>query len=196
MSDTPLEGVDRAGTTSVSLLTRAQAGDATAREELFTRFRSRLIRWMSGRLPSQHRALCDTDDLVQDTLIKTLRSLEGLVIRTDADLAAYLRQAIWNRLKQEIRNTGRRRTEDMEENFTSADPSPLERAIGAEAIERYELALQKLDAEERSAIVGRFELGYSYEELAVMLEKRTPDAARKIVNRAIPRLVDRMVDGL
>ena len=39
------------------------------------------------------------------------------------------------------------------------DNSPLEEAIGREAVERYEAALQRLKPEEREAIIARVELG-------------------------------------
>jgi len=38
-------------------------------------------------------------------------------------------------------------------------------------------------------------LGYSYEELAVMLDKPTADAARKAAERALVRLAEEMKRG-
>jgi DNA-directed RNA polymerase specialized sigma24 family protein len=52
-----------------------------------------------------------------------------------------------------------------------------------------------LKPEEREAIVGRVELGYSYEELAVTLDKPTADAARKTAQRALVRLAGEMKRG-
>ena len=72
---------------------------------------------------------------------------------------------------------------------------PLERAIGAEEMARYETALQKLKASDREAIIGRLEMQYSYEELAVALNKPTPDAARVAVTRAMKRLAEVMQDA-
>ena len=70
--------------------------------------------------------------------------------------------------------------------------SPLEEAIGHEAIERYEHALATLRLDEREAIIGRVEMGYSYEELAEVLGKPSPDAARKAAKRALDRLIRQM----
>ena len=69
--------------------------------------------------------------------------------------------------------------------------SPLEEAIGREAVERYERALARLKPEERAAIVAKVELGCSYGELAEALGKPTPDAARKAAQRALLRLAER-----
>ena len=49
--------------------------------------------------------------------------------------------------------------------------------------------------EEREAIIARVELGYSYEELALMLDKPTSDAARKMAQRALVRLAEEMKRG-
>jgi RNA polymerase sigma-70 factor (ECF subfamily) len=73
--------------------------------------------------------------------------------------------------------------------------SPLEQAIGREAVERYEEALARLKAEEREAIIARVEMGYTYEELAEALDKPTPDAARKAAQRALVRLAEEMKRG-
>ena len=46
--------------------------------------------------------------------------------------------------------------------------------------------------DEREAIIARVELGYSNEELAEVLDKPTPDAARKAAHRALVRLAEEM----
>jgi RNA polymerase sigma-70 factor (ECF subfamily) len=199
MDDAPSDrrvdvGVDM-GSSSLALLARAQAGDSQALEELLRRLLPRLKTWITGRLPGQYRDLCDTDDLVQETIIRTLKVVPEFEVRHDAGLQVYLRQALWNRLREEIRRSGRRKTnEALAEQTLIHESSPLERVIGLEAIERYESALQKLDIDERSAVVGRLEFGYSYPELALMLGKKTPDAARKLVERAVPKLAAWMRD--
>jgi DNA-directed RNA polymerase specialized sigma24 family protein len=70
--------------------------------------------------------------------------------------------------------------------------SPLEEAIGQEALARYQAALTRLRPEEREAIVARIEMDYSYAELAEVLGKPTPDAARKAAQRALLRLAEEM----
>jgi DNA-directed RNA polymerase specialized sigma24 family protein len=70
--------------------------------------------------------------------------------------------------------------------------SPLEAAIGAEAVESYECALEALSDSEQEAIVLRVELGLDFEEIARQLGKPSADAARMAVTRAIARLADQM----
>jgi RNA polymerase sigma-70 factor (ECF subfamily) len=73
--------------------------------------------------------------------------------------------------------------------------SPLEDAIGAEALRQYDEALARLKPDEREAIVARVEMGYTYEELAESLGKPSWDAARKTAKRALVRLAQEMARG-
>jgi RNA polymerase sigma-70 factor (ECF subfamily) len=73
--------------------------------------------------------------------------------------------------------------------------SPLEHAIGREALERYEGALARLKPEDQEAIIGRVELGCTYGELAESLGKPSSEAARKAAQRALVRLIEEMERG-
>jgi RNA polymerase sigma-70 factor (ECF subfamily) len=135
----------------------------------------------------------DTGDLVQEAAIAALRHLSALEIRTDGALHAYLRQAVNNRIIDAYRRAGRRPArEELPEDAAAADASPLEAAIGAEAVQRYEAALARLKDEERQTIVLRVELGYDYGELAAALGKPSADAARMAAARALARLAQEM----
>jgi RNA polymerase sigma factor (sigma-70 family) len=175
------------------LIERARAGDAAALDVLFARLVGPLQRWARGRLPRWARDLAETDDLVQDTLLQTFKRIEGFEPRGAGALQAYLRQAVLNRIRDELRRKGRQPdATDVNGLQLEADGSPLEEAIGREALEQYERALQRLKPEEREAIIARVELGYTYEELAESLGKPTPDAARKAAQRALVRLAEEM----
>jgi RNA polymerase sigma factor (sigma-70 family) len=175
------------------LIERARAGDQDAVERLFARHLKPLQRWISGRLPKWARDMADTDDLVQDTLLQTFKRIGDFEPRRVGALQAYLRQAVLNRLRDELRRKGRRPDEtDLDGLDIQGAQSPLEEAIGREAVERYETALQRLRPEEREAIIARVEMGYSYDELAQVLGKPTADAARKAAQRALVRLAEEM----
>jgi RNA polymerase sigma factor (sigma-70 family) len=181
---------------TIVLLERARAGDADALDRLFARHVKPLRRWISGRLPKWARDMADTDDLVQDALLQTFKRIEAFDPRGPGALQAYLRQAVFNRVRDELRRKGRRpESTDLDGVELASDQSPLEEAIGREAVDRYERALQRLRPEEREAIVARVELGYTYEELAEALGKPTPDAARKAAQRALLKLASEMKDG-
>jgi RNA polymerase sigma-70 factor (ECF subfamily) len=178
---------------SMALLERARAGDAEALNALLARYRPRLLRWAHGRLGSASHALCDTEDLVQNTLIKAVRNLGAFEAGEAPGLQNYLRLAIRNAVRDEVRKARRRpAVASMESAVPSGAPSPLERAMGGQRLARYEAALHTLSPEEREAIVARFEFGYTHEELAAALGKNTADAARKICAKAIARLLANM----
>jgi RNA polymerase sigma factor (sigma-70 family) len=178
------------------LIERARAGDQAAVERLFARHLKPLQRWARGRLPQWARDLAQTDDLVQDTLLQTFRRIGDFEPRRVGALQAYLRQAVLNRIRNELRRRGRR-PEDIGLDDVELDDadSPLARAIGREAVERYERALERLKPEEREAIIAKVEMGYTNEELAEVLGKPTSEAARKTAHRALLRLAEEMERG-
>ena len=180
---------------TLALLQRARAGDRSAVERLYSRYFPRLQRWARGRLPLHLRDLADTQDLVQESLIQTFTRLEGFEYRGEGALQAYLRQVLLNRIRAEIRKVGRRPAgRALEDDQIDPGPSPLEEAIGREGLQRYEAALGRLRPQEREAIVARFELGMSHEEVAAALEKPSVEAARKATERAVRRLIEEMAD--
>ena len=171
------------------LLQRAKAGDRTALEDLMARYRPRLVRWASGRLPDYARSLLDTADLVQETLLRAIEGLDHIEVGQPGQFQAYVRQAVLNRIRDQVRWARRRpgTAEELEE-FEDTAPSPLESAIGAELLERYEGALEQLSETERRLIHFRIELDFSYEEIAAVMERGSPDAARMAVGRAVRKL--------
>jgi RNA polymerase sigma-70 factor (ECF subfamily) len=181
---------------TLKLLERARAGDAAAVESLFARHLKPLQRWASGRLPRWARDLADTHDLVQETLLQTFKRLEVFDPRQVGALQAYLRQGVINRIRNELRRKGRHPEEtDLEGLDLPSPESPLEGAIGREAVQRYGRALARLRPEEREAVIARIEMGYSYAELAEVLGKPTAEAARKAAQRALVRLAEEMEHG-
>lgn len=185
-------GVD----STFDLLARAKAGDRTATDRLFARFLPQLRRWASGRLPRWTRDLMDTDDLVQETMLRALKRMNAFESRHEGALQAYLRQAIVNRIKDEVRRAVRApAATELDENQTDRGYSPLDLAIGHEAVERYEAALARLRPEEREAIVARIEMDGSYQTVAEALGKPSADAARMAVGRALLKLASEMNRG-
>jgi RNA polymerase sigma-70 factor, ECF subfamily len=179
--------------TTWQLLASARAGDPQALERLFARHLPPLQRWARGRLPKWARQMTETDDLVQDALAQTFRRLDHVEANRVGALGGYLRQAVLNRIRDELRRSGRTPPSvDLGTVDLAGGQSPLEQAIGREGVERYERALQQLNTGDREAIVGRLELGYSYEELAEALGKPSAEAARKAAQRALLKLAEEL----
>ena len=178
------------------LLERARAGDQRALDALFERYVPAFRRWARGRLPAWARGSADTQDLVQDVLLQTFKKIGTFEPRHEGALQAYLRQALVNRMRDELRRVQRRGAhEELDTAQPDPAPSPLEAAVGRQGIERYERALASLRPGDSEAIIGRLEMGYSYQELADVLGRPSAQAARVAVERAIVRLIEEMKRG-
>jgi RNA polymerase sigma-70 factor (ECF subfamily) len=181
---------------SIELVRRARAGDRAALDQLFLRHAAPLRRWATGRLPRWARGMVDTDDLVQETLIGAVTRIDAFEVRQDGALQAYLRQALRNRVVDELRKASRRpRPDSIPEGQPDVGPTPLEATIGHETAERYERALGRLSAPEREAVIARVEMGWDYEAIARALGKPSRDAARMAVSRALLHLAREMGHG-
>lgn len=160
------------------------------------RYLPKLSRWASGRLPQWARDVSDTDDLVQDTLIRSVANLEHFEARGEGALQAYLRSAVMNRIRDEIRRRHRTPPQGaLDSAIPAKGQSPLETAIGAETLAKYDRAMERLEPETREAVIARIEMGCSYAEVAELMGKPSADAARMTVSRALLRLAEEMRRG-
>lgn len=181
---------------SGELLSRARAGDARALDRLFARYVPRLYRWAHRRVPLSARNAADTADYVQETVLHTLRRLDTFEPRHEGALLGYLRRALSNRVRDQFRHTARHPAPvELDDRIPDGGRSPLDLAIGAEDRERYQNGLKRLRRADRQAIVASIELGYSYEQLAILLDKPSAEAARVAVRRALIRLGQVMSRG-
>ncbi len=181
------------GESTAALIQRVKSGDAGARDLLLCRFLVPMRRWAHGRLPARARDLLDTDDLVQDTFLRTLNHLGSLPLDGEGSFLAYLRRILLNRITDQIRRVDRWPGRDvLPDPLPDAGPSPLEAAIGHEALERYDHALLSLPGPQQEAIMLRLEMGFGYDEIAAALGYPTPNAARAAIARALVRLVRSM----
>jgi len=144
-------------------------------------------------VPRGARSLLDTDDVLQDVLLRSVRRVGSFEIRDGVGFYGYLRRGLTNRLRDEYRRLGRTPEHgELDGEEVDAGPSPLEETIGRDRAARYEAALGRLRDEEREAVVARLEMGCSYQEVAESLGKSSADAARMMVGRALRKLAEDM----
>lgn len=175
------------------LVARAQGGDERALNALMSRYLPRLERWASGRLPRYARSLLDTGDVVQETLVRVVQGLRQVDAPGVGCFQAYVRQAVLNRIRDQIRWARRRAgSTEISESVADVKPSPLEQAIGTNVLERYERAIERLTEEERQFVHLRIELDFDYEEIAAVMERPSRDAARMSVRRALAKVAELM----
>src|SRR5262249_8237529 len=141
---------------TIELLERARGGDQAALDDLFARHLPLLRRWASGRLPRWARDIADTQDLVQETVLQVFKRVDAFEPRGEGALQAYLRQAVMNRIRNELRRRSRRPVvEALDSQAPSEATSPLEAAIREQQRERYDEALSRLTEPERDLIIAR-----------------------------------------
>jgi RNA polymerase sigma-70 factor (ECF subfamily) len=153
----------------------------------------RLRQWASGRLPNYARDLVDTEDLVQDAFVRTLSRLERLDPKRNEAVLAYFRRAVMNRMRDEIRRPHRVDPSVKDpEDIPHQGASPLEIVIGRETVDRFEAAFSRLSTIDRELVMARIELHLTYQEIADLTGKPSPDAARVAVGRALVFLAQEM----
>jgi RNA polymerase sigma-70 factor, ECF subfamily len=189
---------------TVEVLARARGGDRSAALVLLERALPAVRRWAHGRLPGSVRPDADTEDVVQDVVLRALRGLAEFEHRTVGGLQAYLRTSVVNRIRDLVRAAGRRGVvEPLEEELDAPPgvapaaalhaltPSPLEAVLMREQLDRFLAALQRLRPADRQLVVWRVELGYGVDEIAARLGKSKP-AAGMAISRAMSRLAEQL----
>ena len=180
----PVTKVDLGST--LALVERAREGDRAALELIAERYRAALTRFAHGRLPAHARGLADTGDLVQVAIVRMLDRLEGFEPSFKGALAAYLRLAVLNQVRDEIRRARRRPSAtSLSAALPWPGPDPLQQVIRDEERDRYDAALAGLPVEQQRAFLMRLEMDCSYREIAEALGRPSEEAARSLVRRAI-----------
>jgi RNA polymerase sigma-70 factor (ECF subfamily) len=172
----------------VRLVEQARAGDAGARQTLYTQHVDRVFRTVRGMLRSD----ADAEDVTQDALLTVLTSLPHYKPRADARFAAWVTTIAVNTVRRRFR---RRRPEltadgglpDTESGAT--DPGEeLDRARQRRALL---IALGELAERDRTIVSLRYGAELNASEIAVAL-RLEPAAVRKALERARTRLAARI----
>lgn len=176
------------------LLGRINDGDNHARDALVARYLPILRRWGHGRLPPAGRDAADTDDLVQITFLRALNNLHRFEPEGGTGaFFAYLRKILINAARDELRRSARAGPRDRVDPETLGETrSAVEEAIGSETLERYEVALERLQDNHKAAVIMRVEFGMSFPEIAAELGIPSANAARMTVSRALARVAETM----
>ena len=167
---------------TLELLQRAKNGDSEALDVLMARYRPRLVRWATGRLPDYARSLFDTGDLVQDVSSGLWNDWTSLMSAAPASSRPMSGKAILNRISGPGAQCSPVERRGSVREPSRSSPS-LEAAIGGDVLDRYERALTLLREEEARLVHLRVELNFSYEEIAAVLARPSPEAARMATQR-------------
>jgi RNA polymerase sigma factor (sigma-70 family) len=174
---------------TLALVARAREGDRQAFESIAERYQTALTRFAHGRMPATARGLVDTDDIVQVAVVRTLGHLDTIDVALQGSLLAYLRRAVLNEIRDQIRRAQRRPSPGaLSDALPSLDRDPLEEMVSNEALERYDMALARLPSDQQEAFMMRIEMDCGYREIAEALGRPSAESARMLVRRAVQTL--------
>jgi RNA polymerase sigma-70 factor, ECF subfamily len=184
------------------LLSRAQAGDSRAIDELFARHRAALHSVVVRRMGRSLRGRIDPSDVVQEAQLEVIERMPEYVVRRPMPFRSWLLRTAVERLWKlrrhataSRRDIGRERplpdgdssSLGHDSPIVAAGPTPSQQAATSDLASRLHSVLERLPEPDRTILGMRTFEGLSYEEAGSRLEI-DPAAARKRYGRALLRL--------
>jgi RNA polymerase sigma-70 factor (ECF subfamily) len=162
------------------------------------------------QLDPRLRSKLDPSDVVQETLLKAHRALAGFQWRSEAELAAWLRQILANTLtdalrrfqagardvalEQSLQQAVQESSSRLEAWLAGARSSPEVQAMRQEQLVRLAEALARLPDDQRRAVELRHLKGCAVAEVAREMG-RSKEAVAKLLLRGVARLRQRLDDN-
>ena len=174
--------------TTAFLLNSYNQGDNNACEKLFNLYQPVLMKWAHGRIPAQAKGFMDTQDMVQDTLMLAFNSIDTIKAKTAGSFFSYLRTIFINQIKQEIRRNKPFQLSITQ--FSNDQKMAYEKDLNT--LIDYDHALDKVSEEEKEAIILRLEFGFSYDEIAQLMDRPSANSTRMYITRALLKLANYM----
>jgi RNA polymerase sigma-70 factor (ECF subfamily) len=148
-----------------AMISRCQQGDQRALKEIFDKYHKRVYRIAYGVVRQREEAL----DIVQEVFIKLFRSIKNFKGRSQ--FYTYLYRMVMNTAIDHARKAGKQFISSLDEegSFEPSDnveKGPERVLLQKELEERVKLAMDKLPAEQKAALIFRDVEGLSYQEMA------------------------------
>ncbi len=195
---------DMQGSVIIELLERARAGDASAREELFTKCRNYVDLVARAQVESWMQTKIDASDLVQQTLLEAHQGFDGFAGKTEAEWLAWLRRILSHNTQDFIRRfkTADKRNVNREKRlhaggpeasgsffFDPAGPDATPSQLLAQQEREIELAdaVARLSADHQEVILLRNLQRLPFDEIAQRMNRSRP-AVQMLWMRAIQSL--------
>lgn len=190
---------------TVDLVRQAQSGDERALNDLVERYLPRVEAIVRTRLGRALRRDLESGDVVQETLIKVLGSLENFEQRDERSFIRWVSKIVENQLRQDARFFNALRRDRKREIQISSDdssvhgvPEPRDDGDGpASAAEKAELVDQMRAArstlsENHRQVLALWDGTCSWADVATAMGLASPDAARQLWARAQTALMRAM----
>lgn len=179
-----------------ALIRQALAGDRLAQHSLYSHCLPIMRRWARGWLRGAPCDIHDPDDLVQTAILHTLQRIDKFEVRGHGSFLAYLRQALLNEVRGELRRSRTRGTTvEFDEHAAAGANSPSDELLATEREQALGVALRNLSRRQRHFVDLRVRLGMTFGEIATATGTNSADSARMIVARSI-RSITRQLETL
>jgi len=147
------------------MISRCQQGDQEALKEIFDKYHKKVYRIAYGVVRQREEAL----DIVQEVFIKLFHSIKNF--KGKSHFYTYLYRMVMNTAIDHSRKTGKQIISSLDEEGSFQPSDDLEKGperilLQKELEERVKLAMDKLPAEQRAALIFRDVEGLSYQEMA------------------------------
>lgn len=176
---------------SIELLQRIQNGDRGAWDELYLRYRDRLLFSIRCRLGPELRSRLQSEDVLHSVVREALTDLQHFEPQDERALGRYLHVCVLNKIRKKGRFHGAaRRGGDVPLSDTLLSRLPgdgPERYLDHDRYDALERAIERLPEPMREVVMLRSVHGLSNQEAADAIGK-TPEATSKIHQRALARL--------
>jgi RNA polymerase sigma-70 factor (ECF subfamily) len=189
-------------TRTLELVRQAQTGDRASLERLFERYYDRVRRIVRIRLGARLRRDFDSGDILQDAFAVAVRKFDEFEIRDEASFISWMRTIVERQITdkvdwqaaasrnraREVATVGTDEPEAAVHEPAAASTAPLDRLLEDEGRRLVELHLTQLDAKYRDLILLRDYEGHSWDRIAELTGRPTPDAARMMYAKALVEL--------
>jgi RNA polymerase sigma-70 factor (ECF subfamily) len=147
------------------MISRCQQGDQEALKEIFDKYHKKVYRIAYGVVRQREEAL----DIVQEVFIKLFHSIKNFKGRSH--FYTYLYRMVMNTAIDHARKTGKQTISSLDQEGSFQPSDDLEKGperilLQKELEEKVKLAMDKLPAEQRAALIFRDVEGLSYREMA------------------------------
>ena len=153
----------------IQLISRCQQGDQEALKEIFDKYQKKVYRIAYGVVRHREEAL----DIVQEVFVKLFRSIKNFKGRSH--FYTYLYRMVMNTAIDHTRKMGKQFISSLDEEGSFEPSDEVEKGperilLHKELEEKVKVAMKKLPAEQRAALIFREVEGLSYQEMADAME--------------------------
>ncbi len=191
--------VDHFDQRSLKLLCRAKDGDRESLEKLLVLTREPLLRRIRLMMGEKARQVADSGDFLHQVLVAILGDFHRFQNRGKGSFLRWATQVARNNIRSEIRKKRERTLGAFSSTFLPKELSgesldqPPEKVAVNEDLERLVEGIESLKPDYQTVIELRDFDGYTFSEIASMMDRKSESAVRMLYTRALAKLTKILV---